>query len=202
MSPRTLFEIALRIVGLVFALLAVTTFIPNIAFLLFPSIQIPNRAENLTVAVTVFGLQFAASLAFFFTAPALAARLYPDTATVEEPNRAAIGRGDLYRVASFALGIYVLVQATAPFGRLITAGLRVAPKPVNLAGDVFNAFVLSAAGVLLIFGAQPIATFFANLRYTPETIPNQQFSLRLLFALIVLFGAALGLARWIYVTVY
>lgn len=192
MSARVLFEIALRVLGLWFFFTSIVTLtaIVTVSFSgLGPTGYLWGPAATAAAQFIIGGL-----LVFF--APAMSAWFYPAIAE-SEAQRAAIGPGDIYRAACFVLGAYLLVSAARPAALLldtVLSGERLGRAPA----EAMILVVYAGSGLLLVFGSRPIAELLSNLRYDPDTIPKQQFSLALLLTVIVVVAIALGTFRMLY----
>ncbi len=201
MSARLLLEVAIRVMGLWFALdalVGLTTQVPNYLAMMW-NFPIPNVGSSILAAGLTYGLQFALGAAAVYWAPSIAARLYP---TVDESDelRVNIGPGDVYRTACCVLGVYLLVQALTPAGRLLIAGYNnnfVIWRSGVLTSDAVTVIVNAAIGMSLVFGSGWIGRWFSSLHYDPDTIPQQRFSIAALLAAVVLFAVCLEVIRWI-----
>jgi len=127
----------------------------------------------------------------------MASKFYPQTPeNAGEIRFGRVGAGDLFRIASFVLGIYALFQAASPAIRLVERLMVGSPYTGgSVIHDAVQAGVFFVSGLLLVFGARPIAQLMANLSYDPDTLPSQQISLWLLLALIAVVAIVLGLMR-------
>ncbi len=65
----------------------------------------------------------------------------------------------------------------------------------QLASDAFTILVNWAAGIFLIFGSRRIGELMSSLRYDPEAIPKQRFSVTNLLLLFVFFTFILWAIR-------
>ncbi|MEZ6071365.1 MAG: hypothetical protein R3C10_14110 [Pirellulales bacterium] len=126
-------------------------------------------------------------------APAIASWFYPQLPSTEDVP-ARVGPGDVYHTGCFLLGVYLMVCAAVPAGRIVNAALRGAP--FTMAGDTLTLIVYLANGVLLVFGAQRVSNFLTNLRYDPDTVPQQRITLAVLLVVMLLFALLLGAVRW------
>jgi hypothetical protein len=199
MPKRALVEVAIRLLGLWSAFTAVTGLVDVAASCLITgwgtTPSFPRQLLLLSgVAAVVPGLLGAMLIGW---APWIAARFYP-----ADPNDVQIhvnvGAGDVYHVACFVLGVYLLVHTTQPVCRLVAAGMTGAQSTWSrgqMAADAITAAVSLATGLVLVFGSQRISQFLSNLRYDPDTIPKQQVSLALLLLAILVFAVILGVIR-------
>jgi hypothetical protein len=193
MSGRLLLEIALRISGLWFLFTAITTLTATLSVL-----SVSGWTDYLWGAVASVVAQFLLGGALVFCAPAVARWFYP-AAAESEGSPVSVGPGDVYRTACFVLGVYLLVSTARPAGRLLEAGLSGEALSRSIA-DAMTLIVYAASGVLLVFGARPIAELLSNLRYDPDTIPKQQISLAVLLVFVVLVAVVVGVFRMIALT--
>ncbi len=190
MSARTFVEVALRVMGIWYFVTAIHTLTATVIYFASTPAQ-AGFSWGTYVATGVPGPILGALLTYF--APAIAAWFYPASAADNEPSW-AIGPGDLYHTASFVLGAYFLVSAARPAIQLLI-GVQSGSFTQSSAGDTVLCAVYSLAGFMLIFGSRRIAVTMSNLRYDPNTIPKQQFSLGLLLLFILLFAVVLGVLR-------
>ncbi len=208
MSARLLLEVALRVLGLWFALHSVIT-LAAIAPIYLSTVwdsSIPNMTAYLVTTGVTSIVRFALGAALICWAPGIAARFYPPDAESEEP-RIRVGPGDVYRTACFVLGVYLLVQIVQPASRLVIAGFQ-RPyadwQPSRLAGDAMTTIVYTVVGMFLVFGSNKIGEWFSNLRYDPNrndpnTIPKPQFTIAAILILVVIFAVCFAVIRGIMV---
>jgi hypothetical protein len=202
MSARILFEVALRVLGVWLFFSAVSSLTSLVSFYLTnvpglsPGMLSYNMMSYFVTSTASFFMELLMSGALIFAAPRIAARFYPRKAEDQE-LRVAVGPGDVYRTACFVLGAYFLVRTAEPAGRLVGAGLsgRVFFQASQLA-DALTAMVYVASGILLVFGSRKISQLLSNLRYDPDTIPAQRFSLAVLMILLFLCAIVLGVIRF------
>ena len=192
MTARLLFEIALRVLGLWFFFTSIVT----LTTIVTVSFSIPGPTGYLRGAAATNVAQFVIGILLVYFAPAMSAWFYPSVAQSEAP-RVAVGPGDIYRAACFVLGAYLLVSASRPAALLLDAVLS-GESLGRAAAEVMTLVVYAGSGLLLVFGSRPIAEMLSNLRYDPDTIPKQQFSLALLLTVIVVVAIALGAFRMLY----
>jgi hypothetical protein len=190
MSARLLVEIALRVMGLWFFFTAIGSLTTTVSVIL----SVPSGTFYIWGLIATIVVQLLIGGVLVFCAPAMAAWFYP-TVDEMEPTQRAIGPGDVYRTASFVLGVYLLVAASHPAGRLLVAGRSGTTLGPSAAADAVTLVVHVASGLVLVFGSRRIAELLANLRYDPDTIPKQQLSLAMVLIFIVLVAVALGVFR-------
>lgn len=199
MSARQIVEVALRLLGLWFVFTAISTFSAGGALYMLDSISTdPQALKYLITTFSIFGVQTVLGIATIYWAPAVARLSYPES--VDSQNAEwRVGPGDIYRTACFVLGAYFLVQA-ANSGTLLAISSVRAPAAGNLLPggwlrETAQLAVYAISGLLLVFGSQSISDVLVNLRYDPDSIPKQQFSLTVLLVAIVFAAIIMGLIR-------
>ncbi len=186
MSARILLEVALRILGLWFLFTSVNILTTTVS-LYMTNIWGSGNVDmtNYLVAYGVnFAVQFAIGLGAIRYAPVVAARFYPAEAD-DDKSPTRIGPGDLYHTACFVLGVYLLVSTAGPAGRFMIASMQGGWGQNQVASEAFTMLVNWAAGIFLIFGSRRIGELTSSLRYDPEAIPKQRFSVTNLILLFV-----------------
>lgn len=196
MSTRQIVEVTFRVLGLWFLFTAISTFTGGGVLYMLDSISTDPHAMNyLVTSFSIFGVQSILGIATIYWAPAAARWFYPQ---VEDSQKAQwqVGPRDIYRTACFVLGAYFLVQAAHTGAQLTVEAVRVPAAGILLPSgwlrETVQLAVYSIAGLLLGFGSEPISNVLTNLRYDPDTIPKQQFSLTILLVAIVFVAIALG----------
>jgi hypothetical protein len=198
-TGRLLTEVGLRLIGLWYVFAAIESVVNSASYVLHGYLNQSTANYSFagaTIAVVVAMAKLAMAVFIIYLAPAIAARFYP---TESEPVDAkpAIGPGDVYHTACFVLGAYFLVQGGAmaiPFvAQLVTGSVR--GIPTEYAGAMF--LVHTVSGLLLIYGARPIAEFIGSIRHDPDSIPNQQLSLKMLLIVTGIVAVILGVARMV-----
>ena len=90
-------------------------------------------------------------------------------------------------------GLWLLSCAIAPGMRalalLVSQGGMALRANVDSVAALSQSVVFLVFGVSLIFGSRGLSRLLASLGHDPDNVPAQQFSLRLLLALVI--GAAL-----------
>ena len=212
MNARELFVVLLRVVGLFFLLWAIeglpvavgqaVVFLQQRAFLQ-QSAGGPQAAWYMVWMVSYATTPIVRAIVGFVllvSAPRIGSWFYPHRSEeTEPPNAASVGAGDVYRVASFLLGAYMLVLAVPPAARVATVLMgdsRTGPGGYGFLPDLVQACVFSVCAVGFMFGASGIAQLLERLRYDPEKVPPRQFSLRLLLLILVGVALILGLIRY------
>lgn len=200
MSARLLLEVALRVLGfwaLLNSILALSTTVS-----LFLSEM--NFHGNLGMvdptiwsSAIAVAMQFIMGALLLWLAPAIAARFYP-TDVGSEASQVRVGPGDVYRVACFVLGAYLLVLGAQSAADTVAIGferhLMGLSQPQLIQGGI-DASIYFVSGLLLVFGSQPISELLLNLRYDPETIPQQQLSIAALLVVLVAVAVVIGVIR-------
>lgn len=197
MSARLLIEVALRVLGLWFLLNSVVTMTETASWHLANVLAGGSDVGThfLVLSGVAVAVQLALGVMLIRWAPGMAARFYPPDAEKPEPQ-IRVGPGDIYQTACFVLGVYLLVRGVESVGRLAIGALSFSPGP-QLASVAVSAMVYTASGLLLIFGSRRIGQLVSNLRYDPDSIPQQQFSLKLLLIITGLVAVILGVIRMI-----
>jgi hypothetical protein len=202
MSARVLLEIALRVFGIWYVFLAVNSLLSSASLVVGSLLSIPGtNLGNPFIAggfFVVFLVQLLLGGALIYGAPAIAVRFYPPGGESETP-RVSVGPGDVYRTACFVLGAYLLVQATEAAGRIVIFELSEYGTRDQVAAYSIKAMVSLASGLVLVFGSRKITEMLASLRYDPETIPQQKFSIAILLAVLAFVAVVLGVTRMIVV---
>jgi len=201
MHARTLFEVLLRVLGMFLLAWSLEKLLESgfLAYYWWTTFA-PTSIEIGTAYVLVTALALLSVGFFLFRrAPRIAAKMYPEALAESEPLRfGAIGAGDLYRITSFGIGIVFVVFALAAAGRA-AVGLALdssASWSNRDITDLATFAVYGLSGLVLVFGSRQIGTWMATLRYDPDTIPAQQFSLRMLLIVITLVGVAFAALRY------
>jgi hypothetical protein len=195
MTARQLMEVALRVLGVWFVVHAVISGAQAIASmnLILPATGFSLSAYLIAVEA-VAAVQLGLGLVLVFGGPRIASHFYRDEPVANHvPSR--IGPGDLYHVASYLLGVYFLVQGLEACAA-IAFRLLSGKVPSNLrAYPEMAAIISTVSGLLLIFGARRIAEMLSLLRHDPDSLPRQQFSLKLLLGITFAIAMVLGLYR-------
>ena len=195
-TGRLLTEVGLRLIGLWYVFAAIESLVNSVSYLFYGYLGPAPFNFNVVasvVAVVVALAQFAIALVIIRWAPKIAARFYRAEAHLHD-LRLAIGPGDIYHTACFMLGTYCLIQG-ATFGVMALAYYKSAYQGMPIQYSGAAVLVYSASGLLLIFGARPIAEFIGRIRHDPNSIPNQQFSLKMLLIVTGIVAVILGVAR-------
>jgi len=200
LTEKRLLIVALRAIGLWFIVAGIAAVAANVGQLLvWPLRQFPMAPSDvIAMAVSILGPALVPPIAGILLvafAEGIARRFYPEApAASGEIRFGRIGVGDLFRIASFLLGVHLLVEAAAPAGRII-ALMMLRGDPVRIVGDALHSGVCTAAGIVLIFGAKQIGRWLAGLRYDPNALPRQQVSIQGLLAWVLAVAIALALIR-------
>lgn len=196
MNARLLLEIALRVFGLCFIFYLFSNLMSVLPFYLsnFSVGQVPNMPYIIGAIFGSFLLQMLLGGALVCWAPNIATWFYPPGSEGGE-LRTSVGPGDIYRTACFMLGAYLLVQTATPAAQLVIAGLRGNGETDQLIANSITTAASFVGGILLVFGSAKIADVLSNLRYDPDTIPNQRFSIAMLLVAITIIAIVLGIVR-------
>ena len=126
----------------------------------------------LLIAVTHAGI----GVLLFAMAPRLTRLVCGNSNPDCEPARVnSIRAGDLYHVAAFLMGIYVVVRAIRPGVQAVVVMVEQA-DPTTYVASLVESVVLLVFGGALILGARGLAAFFGSLGHDPDNVPAQQFS--------------------------
>ena len=202
MTARVLFEVALRILGLWILYTAITAMTSMTSW--YFAIE-PTGAIDVTTYLVLTGFFVAVHLALGVTligwALGIAARFYPpdsllSDATNSEPQR-RVGPGDIYHTACFVLGVCLLVPGIQSASEFATGAVSIGWQTNQLAHLAVSAVVYTTSGLLLIFGSRRIANLMSSLQYDPDSIPRQQFSIKMLLIITVAVAVILGVIRMI-----
>ncbi len=197
-SARLLLETAIRVLGLWFVFTAISSLAAE-AYLWLPGPPGPVAPDLMIASVIPGVVRGLLGVMLTWWAPSAAAWFYPADSK-DAQIHLNVGPGDIYRVACFVLGAYLLVRTAEPASRLVVLLIQETPRTWRSGRAVAHAvvaLVYMAAGVLLVFGSRRIGELLSHLRYDPDTIPQQQISLAMLLSLILLLGLILGVIRWL-----
>jgi len=168
------------------------TFYIIISLLLGDSLGVGGAEWGFVLAQPIgFALRLVlVAVPLFIYAPRLADWICRDVAhDGQGPATGALGAGSLYHVACIVTGLWLLSCAIAP-GMRVLASL-VSQGGMTLRGNEDKVAALSQSvvflvfGVSLIFGSRGLSRLLASLGHDPDNVPAQQFSLRLLLALVI-----------------
>jgi len=202
MTLRELTMVGLRIVAIWIGVSALTV-LPSLAY---------GIAELVTGGMSRFGgvreswlmvgspllvgvLHAGIGVVLFVMAPRLARSVSRGSDPDFEPAKVkSIRPGDLYHIAAFLMGIYVLVRSISPGARAAVAMVD-RTAGAAYAALLVEAVVFLAFGAALILGGRGIAAFFASLGHDPDNVPAQQFSMRVILAVVIGTAILLGIIR-------
>ena len=105
-------------------------------------------------------------------------------AEIDQPLQIAVGPGDIFRTACFVLGVYWLVRASLPAGRLVVSGFWAQGLRRCQSWRSTRSDRLRSQWHLACLWRTQIAELLTNLRYDPDTIPAQRFSIAMLLIVI------------------
>jgi hypothetical protein len=194
MSAKLLLEVALRILGLWFIFSALPGLASTASWFIAEGFATSGVDFYYFVPSGIsFIVQALLGLAAIYWAPNISARFYPpDVEASQSPTR--IGPGDIYHTACFVFGMYFLVSGAVAGGRAAITALG-AGSSDRIALIFVSALVYTTFGLFLVFGAGRIGQFISSLQYDPDSIPRQQFSLKLILIVTVLIAVMMGLIR-------
>lgn len=200
MSARLLLEVALRVLGF-WSLLTSFLSLSSTVFLFFSEMRFHGNLgmvdPQIWSSVATLGIQFIGGVLLIWLAPAIATKFYKQD-EAREASQIQVGPGDVYRVACFVLGAYLMVQGAQSAADAVVFGferqLSGFSQPQLVQGGV-NASIYFVSGTLLVFGSRPISELLLNLRYDPDTIPKQQMSIAALLVFLVLVAVVIGVIR-------
>ncbi len=201
MHARTLFEVLLRVLGVLLLVLSPTDLLSSGISIWQYVWEYASRDPWVAVYYLMPSVvQVTAGLFLLLGAPRIAAKFYPENLASAEPLRfGPIGVGDLYRIVTFGIGTVLIVVGCA-FGARAAVGLMTTRRDFwsdQTILDFLIAFAIyGLSGLVLVFGSRQIGEWMATLRYDPDTIPAQQFSLRALLIVITLVGVAFAAMRY------
>jgi hypothetical protein len=200
MTARLLLEVLIRVLGLWY----VVAMVSGLAAAVF--VAVPGSRDSIPLHWTLsYGaaiiVQGVLGVALLLGAPRIARRFY-GRRTEDAEIRLAVGPGDVYRIACFVLGVYLLVQTAEPASRF-AAGVTesvVTGMPLNwqtggIVPYAIMTLVYGGAGVVLVFGSERFARLFFDMRDQPGTDPKMQASQKFLLWLVLGVCLALGVAR-------
>lgn len=200
MSARLLFEVALRVLGIWLLVNSVNTLILTASSHLASqsNSMVPGWENYLVAYAMTFVVQSVLGVVLLYFAPNIAALFYQAVIENDATNDPSIriGPGDVYHIACFVLGAYLLVQTAEPASQLVIAAIRETPwMRGQLASTSVRLVAYAVSGIFLVFGSRSISRLLSNLRYDPETIFNQQVSIAMLLILLVVIAVVLAILR-------
>jgi hypothetical protein len=155
-------------------------------FLLIGYLPFALPATYIPIQLTIHAMQILIAAGLFLASPRLADWICRDAA--DGPLSSAPGAGDLYHIACFVMGLWMLVQAIQPgaqaLGSLISRGNATLLLDTQTVVGLCHSGILVLFGLALIFGSRGLSRFLASLGHDPDNVPAQQFSLKLLVALV------------------
>jgi hypothetical protein len=194
MSAKLLLEVALRILGLWLLFSALPGLASSVPWFIGEAFATSGGKFHYLASTGIsFIVQALLGLVALYWAPNISARFYPsDIEAPQSPIR--IGPGDFYHTACFVLGVYFLVRGAVAGGQAATTALAEGSR--NSATLIFvSGLVFATFGLFLVFGAGRIGQFISSIQYDPDSIPRQQFSLKLILIVTVLIAVMMGVIR-------
>ena len=206
-SARNLLTVALRVFAFWLVCKSVID-LPQIGVYLLYVFQSPNPLGTGTDPVFVvlmmilqLGAPLVVGIGVILLAGRISRRFYPPSAPAADPIVfGRVGAGDLYYVASFMMGIYILIQAVAPAVSVLAGSMGGEPLSIEPWSDsgvhgIITVAIYSVSGLFLIFGARGIAQAMTAVPRDSDEVPLPQFSIRILLILGVAFAIVLGVLR-------
>ena len=196
MSARLLLELALRVLGFWYLLYSVDNLMATIS--LHMAFQGKPPGANIPVSYHLLMLAVHAAIGPLLIgfAPRIAASFYASQLELDS-SVIHIGPRDVYRIACFVLGVYLLVDIAAPLSRILLTALQ-NPHFVWANGQlVIDSLVVAvkvAAGLFLAFGSMPISKFFSNTA-DPVSIPPHRLTMMMMITMLAIFAGMLTLLR-------
>ena len=204
-SARNLLTVALRILGFWLVCRSIIA-LPQIATFAMYAFQSPSPLGtepmfSLLMMVLHLVAPLAVGTGVILLAGRISRRFYPPSErSADSMAFGRVGAGDLYHIASFVMGVYMLIQAVGPAVSFLGRTMRGEPfafEPWAQGGvnDMITASILSVSGLLLIFGGRGIAQVMAAVPRDSDKVPVPQFSILALLILSVVFAVVLGILR-------
>ena len=204
-SARNLLTVALQVFGFWLVCTSVIL-LPKIAGYLMYAFQSAGRSgtdpvEVLVMMILQLGAPLVVGIGVIVLAGRISRRFYPASDRTTDPIAFGhVGAGDLYHIASFVMGVYMLIQAVAPGVRSLAGSMGGGPfsmEPWGQRGfhDMITAAIYGMSGLILIFGARGIAQAMVSVPRDSDELPLPQFSIRSLLILAAAFAVVLGVLR-------
>lgn len=176
--------------------------VPSVAYYVLGGAASGLPKMGPTLAVTILAplaTNIGLATILYIYAPRIARRILPAWPLEDDaPRFAGITSGDLYHIAAFLLGVWVLVQAAKPSAVTAVTLMDRQPGtawPRESVVALAEALILLVAGGILVFGSRGLAKFLDGLRHEADGTPAQRFSLALLIAITVGIAMVLALIR-------
>jgi hypothetical protein len=204
MNARELFVVLLRVVGLfllIWAIEAMPVIVGQVAQYRGAFGAAGQMAEFRVWALSIALVPIVRAIlgiVLLVSASRIAFWFYPETAQETEPVKAgSVSAADVYRIACFLLGAFVLMLGVPAAARAVVMLMGGAQYNASrFLPDLVTACVFFLFAVAFMFGASGIAQLLRGLDYDPENVPAQQFSLRVLMFIILGVALILGLIRY------
>lgn len=204
-SARNLLTVALQILGFWLVCRSIIA-LPQIAAYAMYAFPSPNPSGIdpvfvLLMMVLQLGAPLVVGIGVILLAGRISRRVYPASdRTADSIAFGRVGAGDLYHIASFVMGVYMLIQAVEPVVRFLGGTMGAGPfsmEPWARGGvhDMITAAIYGVSGLVLIFGGPGIAQAMAAVPRDSDKVPVPQFSIRMLLILGVVFAIVLGVLR-------
>jgi hypothetical protein len=194
MSLRELVTVGLRLLAL-WLIISTIAFAPTVAYSFVRYTEYGATGSFATTAVVTSlcaaGGRFVLAVILFALSPRIADFVCRGIGG-ESAKIDTLRPGHLYHIATFLMGIFVVMQALGPAARsLIAYASRTAG--MQHAADLVHFLLALGLGVGLMFGARGMSRFFANLGYDPDNVPAQQFSVRTILLIVIAIAILLGI---------
>lgn len=175
MTAKDLFTVALRIIGIYFAVVGVGTLPVAIGTLTSLAGGAPvgpvEYPKWWSVAISLPPVIYCVAAIFLLVfAPRISAVLYADEARHDALKASSVNRADLYQIGVQLLGIYGLFQAIPAFANLAAALTSDTGRQWILTvnrTETIQGILYLAMSLYLIVGAKQIARWIAKLREFP-----------------------------------
>ena len=188
--------LALRLMGLWFFLHAIFQALQLSSYLFWPQPPLTGAQMRANFIGVAIGGGF--GLVLLFISGRVACWFYPHVSEPDEESKGHLNVADIYRVASFLLGVYVLILAIRPASVTLVSAARGATLfSVDVAISQVETILYLPFGLLLIFGSKGIARFMSSIRYDPEKVASPRFSLRFVIVVVMVFSLFFALVRYL-----
>jgi hypothetical protein len=210
-SARNLLTVALQVFGFWLVCRAIIA-LPQVAAYAMYAFQSPSPSGTgpmlgISMMAVQLGAPLVVGIGVILLAGRISGRFYPASdRTADSITFGRVGAGDLYRIASFLLGVYMLIQAVGPGVSFFGTTMRGEPLAFETwaqggVNNLITAAVYSLSGLVLIFGSRGIAQAMAAVPRDSDQVPLPQFSIRMLLILGVVFAVVLGVLRTVVLSI-
>jgi hypothetical protein len=205
-SARNLMTVALRILGFWLICKSIIALSQISAYAMYAMQSSNNLGDSiymLLMTVVQVGGPAAVGISVILLAGRISRRIYPSSdPTADLIAFGRVGAGDLYHIASFMMGVYMLIQAVEPGVRFLAGTMKTGltsmePWAEDRVINMIPAAVYSLSGLVLIFGSRGIAQAMVAVPRNSDEVPVPQFGIRSLLILGVVFAVVLGVLRMV-----